>query len=267
MADFSELLASMRCEQASSFVSIPDAWSQGRSTFGGLQAAIALRAARTCVPEALPLRTMQATFIGPLANAAEARARVLRSGKNVIHVQVELYQLADRNAATLAALLIFVFGAARASQVSRKRLMPDLTVHAPSVKMPLIAGVTPNFCREFDADWLRGGLPFSGRQEPECAVQVAMLDRGPASEAHVIALADYLPPIAFSHLRTPASGSSLTWMLEMFGYNYSELPVAGWRIDAEMLAASDGYTSQACKVWDPAGNLAALGQQSMVVFA
>ena len=270
MSDFSDLLGSIRFEKTSAFVRIPDAWSQGRSSFGGLQAAVALCAARACVPSALPLRTMQATFIGPLANAVEAKARVLRSGKNVIHVQVELCQLGGQSpagGATLAALLIFVFGAARNSQVVRKRQMPVWDAQLPSQKLPQIAGLTPNFCREFDADWLHGGLPFSGSSEPDCVVNVAMRDREPASEAHVIAFADYLPPIAFSHLRAPAVGSSLTWMLEMFGNNYAEQSVVGWRVDAELLAASNGYTSQSCKVWDPTGNLAAIGQQGMVVFA
>ena len=36
-----------------------------------------------------------------------------------------------------------------------------------------------------------------------------------SSEALIVALADFIPPLALSMLRTPAPGSSLTWMLEL----------------------------------------------------
>lgn len=40
----------------------PEAWTQGRTIFGGLQAALVLRAMRGLVPQAVPLRVLQTSL-------------------------------------------------------------------------------------------------------------------------------------------------------------------------------------------------------------
>ncbi|HVH33257.1 MAG TPA: hypothetical protein VM847_03985, partial [Tahibacter sp.] len=44
-------------------------------------------------------------------------------------------------------------------------------------------------------------------------------------------------------------------------------PAEGWRVDAELVAARDGYTSQSTWIVAPDGRPIALSRQSMVVFA
>jgi hypothetical protein len=39
-----------------------------------------------------------------------------------------------------------------------------------------------------------------------------------------------------------------------------------WRLDAELVAGRDGYTSQSVMVWGPEGRPIALSQKSMFVF-
>ena len=63
----SEILDSMQLGDGSIEVVIGKDWLQGRSVFGGLQAAIALCAMRTVVPASVPLRTLQMTFIAPVS--------------------------------------------------------------------------------------------------------------------------------------------------------------------------------------------------------
>ena len=67
-------------------------------------------------------------------------------------------------------------------------------------------------------------------------------------------------------LKAPAPGASMTWMLEFLQDNFDGLPLEGWRLDAEVLAAAHGYTSQSAIVWTPDGRPAALSRQTMVVF-
>jgi hypothetical protein len=48
-------------------------------------------------------------------------------------------------------------------------------------------------------------------------------------------------------------GSSLTWMIELLRDGYDDLGMDDWRVDAELIAARDGYTNQGLMLWGRAG--------------
>jgi acyl-CoA thioesterase len=258
---FSGWMQSAELGEGFAQVVVAEDWLQGRSAFGGLQAAAGWLAMRTLVPATVPLRSLQMTFIAPVpVGPLRAEASVLRVGKSATHVEAHLVVDGQR-----CATLIGVFGASRASQVVHRPQRPDVSSEAP-IRFPFLPGITPVFTQHFAAHWLRGGLPFTGSRSRDTVVEFDLLDPGPCTEAHVLALADFIPPVALSLLSTPAPGSSLTWMLELFGADYARLPLSGWRVDSEMVAASDGYTSQSNRLWGPDGSLVALSRQAMVVF-
>lgn len=239
---------------------VPPDWMQGRSAFGGLQAAVALASMRTLVPD-MPLRTLQATFMAPMqGDKLAAKAIVLRAGKNTLHVEARLMEGDE----TLG-VVIAVFGNGRSSGIARTLQQPVVDT-SEARTFPYLPGLTPTFTQYFNAEWLRGGFPFSNNPLPEIVARVGMHDQGMTTEAHVLALADFIPPVALSGLSKPAAGSTLTWMIEFLSSELEGLPLEGWRIDAEMLAARDGYTSQSVTLWNPAGEAVALSRQSMVVF-
>lgn len=161
--------------------------------------------------------------------------------------------------------MIGVFGAARASQVAHLPVRGKVECVNP-IPFPYLPGVAPAFTQHFATRWLRGGLPYTGNSSRQSVVELDMLDAGPASEAHVLAIADFIPRIALSQLSVPTAGSSLTWMLKLFGNHYEHLPLSDWRVDSEMVAARDGYTTQSNWILAPDGSLIALSRQSMVVF-
>ncbi len=241
-------------------VEVPEDWLQGRTLFGGLQAAIALRAMRTLVPEA-PLRSLQTTFVAPVPGGlVRSTARVLRSGKNATQVEARIVD----GDATLA-VMVGIFGLARDSSVSVVPRQPDVaTGKVIEMRMP---GAAPAFTQHFKARWLAGGLPFSGATERDNVIELGMHDSGPATEYHVVAMADFIPPIALSFLRQPVAAASLNWMLELLADDVSALPLEGWRLDAHLTAAAAGYTHQSLELWGPGGVPVALGRQTMVVFA
>jgi hypothetical protein len=233
---------------------------QGRTVFGGLQVAIALEAMRTLVPAAI-LRTVQATFVAPVGEGVvRASARVMRQGKSATHVEVRLVD----GDVTLCAV-IGVFGAGRASKAAR--LPSQLVVSEESAtEVIFVPELFPAFTQHFTARWLRGTFPFSGQPSSEHVIEVGMKDEGPTTEGHVISIADFIPPVALSHLESPAPGSTLTCMLEFFRDDVQNLPLTGFRVDAELVAARDGYTSQSVMVWGPDRTAVALSRQSMLVF-
>lgn len=256
---YSKLLQSAKDDAGTLTLEVPEDWMQGRSVFGGLQVAIALRAMRALVPD-VPLRTLQATFLAPVAGLVRARAQVLRIGKSATHVEARIVD----GTATLA-LVIGVFGTARSSVVAVAPTQPPIKADH-SLELPYIPGVVPIFTQHFAARWLRGMPPFTGDTGCDHVLEVEMRDEGQATEAHVVAIADYIPPLALTHLTTPAPGSTLTWMMELLTDRVDHLPLAGWRVDAQLVAARDGYTSQSVMIWGPGGEPVALSRQSMMVF-
>jgi len=256
----SELIASAELRDGSARVQVGDDWMQGRSAFGGVQAAIALAAMRTLVPADMPLRTLQMTFIAPVAGDVVAQARVLRAGKNTVHVAAHLGE-GDARLADLTC----IFGSARESIVvhDMPRADPGKT---PRSTLPFVRGVTPSFMQQFDVALIDGALPFSNSRVARSSYRLGLRDTGPAGEAHLLAFADFMPPVALSWMPNVVPGSSLTWMLEVLDADFAGEGLAGWRVDAEMMAARDGYTSQSTTIFAPSGKAVALSRQSMVVF-
>jgi acyl-CoA thioesterase len=258
---FSEVLNSVRRDGDVWIASLSEDWMQGRSAFGGVQAALAVQAMRELVPENMPLRSLQVAFIAPVpAGTVQMTAKILRQGKNVIQVEASLM---DGDAT--ACLVIGVFGAARNSMLRLLPEKPAVQAMAKPFVLQYKPGLLPAFTQHFDARWLQGDIPFSGSKKTTQIVEVGLKDDGVADEAQAIAFADFIPPVALSMLDKPAPGSSLTWMLELFADSRG-LPLQGWRIDAQLQAALDGYTSQQVMLWGPNGEPIALSRQSMVVF-
>lgn len=258
---FFEVLHTIERDGGDARIAVAPEWMQGRAVFGGLQATLLLHAMRGLVPEALPIRTLQVTFVAPPSqNQLLARASVLRQGKSATHVEARLL-----DGDNVLAVATGVFGAARESQVKRVPVMPEAACDQPR-NFKYFPGISPTFTQYFSARWLRGGMPFSMACEPVNIVEVSMPGESASSEAHVIALADFIPPVALSYLRMPVPGSSMTWMVEFLTDNLNGLSMQGWRVDAEMVAGADGYTSQSVMLWGPQGQPIALSRQNMVVF-
>lgn len=256
---YSELLATMQHTENGVALDVPSDWMQGRSVFGGLQVSIAVAAMRTLV--ATPLRTLQVTFIAPVpAGKVPAQATLLRSGKNASHIEARV-MVGDQ----VACLAIGVFGNARETAIKKLPLQPSIQTQQPIV-FPYVEGMTPEFLRHFKGSVLQGDLPYAGKPLSDVVVSLEMLDNSNTTEAHLLAIADFMPPVALSWLKTFATGSSLTWMLEFLIDDFTALPLSGWRADATLIAARDGYTSQSVMLWGPGGVPVAISRQSMVVF-
>jgi len=257
---FSALVSRMRTSEGQSTLDVPDDWLQGRTLFGGLQAVVGLAAMRSVAPDA-PLRSLQVTFLAPVPGGpVRAVAKVLRSGRSTTHVEARVVE-GDN---TLA-LMVGVFGTARPSSVTLRPAQPPVA-STNGVELPWIPGATPNFTQHFRARWIVGAPPRAGVTGADNVIELAMRDEGKATEYHVLAMADFIPPIALSHLKAMVPAASLSWMLELLHEDVGSLPLEGWRVDAQMTAADGGYTHQSLTLWGPGGIPVALGRQTMVVF-
>src|SRR5688572_7051833 len=258
---FSALLPRIASTPGSATLDVPDDWLQGRTLFGGMQAVVGLAAMRTVAPAQSPLRSLQVTFLAPVPGGpVQAVAKILRSGKSTTHVEARIV-----DGDNTLALMVGVFGLPRQSAVALKPEQPAVT-SSQAIELPWVPGVTPNFTQHFKARWRVGSPPFTGSTTPDNVIELGMRDTGNATEYHVVAMADFIPPIALSHLESPVAAASLTWMLELLAEDVGSLALDGWRVDASMTAAHGGYINQSLTLWGPGGVAVALGRQTMVVF-
>ena len=257
---FSEAMQSVTRDADGWQATVTEDWLKGRSAFGGLQAALAMRAMRELVPADMPLRSLQTTFVAPVpAGQVSIRARCLRQGRSATQVEASLLDGEE----TLCRL-VGVFGTARASALGFVPEQP--VIEDASREVRFVEGQSPAFMQHFRPRWLRGDLPFSGGRQRESVLRISLHDEGVPDETHVLAFADFIPPIALGMFTKPTPGSSLTWMIELLRDRYDDLGLDDWRIDAELIAARDGYTNQGVMLWGPRGEPVALSRQSMVVF-
>lgn len=261
---FSQIMAAVQGSAGEWHADVAPSWQQGRTLFGGLQSALAVRAMRGLLTHDAPLRTLQTTFIAPVPGGdVRIAARVLRSGKSATHVEAQLF-----DGEQIACAVIGVFGVPRESALRLAPQWPSPANDPASAReLRYVEGVTPAFTQYLDFRWASGGFPFRGAAEARTQIYVRLKDECAVEESQLIALADAIPSPGLSILNTRAAASSLTWTLELLGGAFDASADGWWLMDAEVTAARDGYLSQTATLWSPDHQPVALSRQSVVVFA
>ena len=263
---FAEIITPTAQDADSLTFTLTDDWLQGRSSFGGVQAAFALLAMRQLTGVTAPLRVLQTTFIGPVGGSeVRVTARTLRAGKNVTHVEARLMQGEET-----ACLVVGVFGQARESAITVPMAVREAPKGPEGLRdLPFAKGIAPNFTQHFHWRWAGGGWPYSGTQEPFTRIWLkhrAPTDSTPhGAEIALVGLADAVPSPAISMMKTFHASSSLTWTLELL----REAPAQSegfWRIDSDIHQAQGGYVAQTATVVAPDNQPIALSRQAVVVF-
>lgn len=266
--DLNNLLQQFR-ESEDNCAQFNDYWSQGRSAYGGLSAAVAVTAMRKTLQSAAapggnaaPLRAILVSFIGPIPpGEVQSETVLLRQGKNVSQLRNDL--LVDGQ---VCLQTMGVFGAGR----------EGLTVAADkATPFERESGLSfaehrkrlPNFLQQFEGYWGNEGLPFSGRAERRLTAWVRhRSDLATFPEEKLVAIADVPPPVILSHFdEPPVPASSLTWSLE-FVRPATEIEGDWFYLEFTTEAAAAGYTQQSGRIYDEAGELCALSRQCMVYF-
>lgn len=260
----SEILSSRTLEgDTVTFIATSD-WMQGRTMFGGFLSALALVAIRDTMGLDIPLRALQANFVGPVAQGEVVyRTRLLRQGKNVMQVQCDIY-----SQDTLAGIVIGVFGAARDSALPKytPACQPLPVSPEEATEIPVIPRITPNFIEHLNMRWALGGLPYSGTQGQRTGLYMQSKDKNLSNEVLVVLLSDGPPTPALSNFNGPVMASSVSWSLELPPLAEENLEEGWFQIDMEVDSIAEGYVHQTAKLWTPNGQLASLGYQVVAVY-
>ncbi|WCM95038.1 thioesterase family protein [Acidovorax sp. NCPPB 2350] len=238
----------------------PGAWSQGRTVYGGLTAALSLQAALGAVRgTAPPLKAAQILFAGPAGGALTFQPTVLREGKSSRSVAVDC--VGDSGVAVRST---FLFAQARPSRLQRAPCAAPVV--APPHACPTFddEGKGPALLQNFEIRFAGAARPLSGSPEPELVAWVRHRGADHVDPAvALVAMADCLPPADLVCLTEFVPVSSMTWSFEL-----PQPAAAGewFLLRSRSVHSVSGYTLQAMEVWDQQGRLAMSGQQTVALF-
>lgn len=234
---------------------IPADWMQGRTSYGGLSAALALQAALLAEPDLPPLRSAQVSFVGPLAGEVNVTATKLRRGRHAAFIQADV-----ASEAGLGLRAVFVFMRDQQSVVDLQAARADHRPPPPGTR--LWTGPENFFAGNFE--FLDLKLPELGPAE---LLRWARLKahQGLDSLLHLITVADALPPAAIRLLGVGSPISSLTWIVNLLT-PAPETHDGWWLLAARSDHARAGCASQTMRVWNADGLLIAEAMQSVALF-
>ena len=261
--NYTELMDSLTLDQAgASHVTVPDDWMQGRTTYGGLTAALCLQAALP-LSGGRPIRSAQIAFVGPSFGELVSVPTVLREGKNTAFISVRM-----TGPDGVVAECIFAFGAARESSLDFAHMpAPDVTLPDDTPSYFGDQSRRPSFSKNFNIRLARGGYPVSGAPDGEIVLWMRHKDEGaPMDAVSLLSIADAPPPAAMSMLTAPGRISSMTWMAEFLTDDISTED--GWVLAQHVAqTAQQGYSSQAMRLWNAKGEPLMVGRQTIAIFA
>ncbi|MCI4645786.1 MAG: thioesterase family protein [Hyphomonadaceae bacterium] len=261
---FTDLLAGLsRTADGALQTVIPPGWMQGRTTYGGLTAALCHEAA-VSIAEGMPLRAVQVVFVGPSGGEVKMTPSLMRRGKNTAFVSVDL-----TGPQGLAARALFTFGKHRESDYQISDMPMPNGLPGPERTSPMFSGERsgPHFTQHFDMLLAEGQPPMSQATKSIIGLWLRHRDRtGPVSPTSILALADAPPPAIMSMFTAPAPISSMTWMAEFLTEDLSTQD--GWYFARHIAqTASDGYSSQSMSLWSRDGRPILVERQTIAIFA
>lgn len=234
---------------------IPAGWMQGRTGYGGLSTVLALAAARATAEDLPPLRTVQVSFVGPLAGTVTVDAQLLRRGRNAAFVRADV-----RGDAGVGLTATFVFMGPQASSIDHVGMPAPSTLSADP--RPVTIGPEGSFVRNFAfAD-----LPSGDWQGAELLRWTRLTERdGLDPMTELVAIADVLPPAALGLASTRGPISSMTWLVNILTPQPATRD-GWWLLRTTADYARNGCSSQTMAVWNADGVPVASGMQSVALF-
>ena len=260
MTDLATLLAAVEASDDGFCLQIPESWHQGRTGYGGFSAAVALAAAQRVGEDLPPLRSAQVSFVGPLYGAIEARARVLRKGKNATWMAVDLLREGE-----VGLTASFVFMGPVESALHLNDSTPPAALVPVEEARPLETTVhSPAFIRNyFEA---RFALRRPAEPTPEICWWVRPKDHA-ALDPMIAALltADAVPPGAMPLMTPGVVVSSMTWQVNLL----TPAPATRdgwWLLRSVGTYAEAGCSSQQMQLWNADGAPIISAMQSVALF-
>lgn len=263
LTPFSHLTAALQAAQAQEcfHITLPADWLQGRTTYGGLSAALSLAAVQRSHADLPPLRSAQLTFVGPASGQLELAPSLLRRGKSTVLLACDM-----QGDSGLAVRSTFCFGTGRASAHDHPApALPPLPGPEACPDYYAWPGLA-NFMHHFEGRLAGGARPGTPGAAPAMSVWLRHRDAGDESSlVRLLALADALPPAALVMSSGPTPISTMTWSIEMLEVRpFSS--TGWWLVQAEAETSREGYSVQNTVIWSADGQPVLLARQCLTIF-
>jgi len=239
---------------------VTDNWLQGRTTYGGLSAALCLKATQKNHPDLPPLRSAQVNFIGPVAGDVSIAVKVMRQGRSVAYISAHMF--GEKGLATHA---VFCFGHRRESKLNRAFSTRPKVPGVSESKEFFDSDFGPSFAKNYECRLAQGGHPISGSPHHEHYIWARHNDRKATDMAALIGIADMPPPAVLPMFTEFAQISSMTWMLNILT-DTIDTEDGWWLMRSAAEHACDGYSSQDMQIWNTQGQLIVTGRQNIAIF-
>jgi acyl-CoA thioesterase len=244
---------------------IEAAWYQGRGAFGGLVAALLLRAiAAKSGADGRPFRTLTCHFCAPAqAGPVRVEVEIQRASSAVSHITARMIQ-ADGVVAIATATR------ARARDVGVAfcdRRMPEAPAPEATPALDLSNG-GPVFAQHFDFRFAYGSVPFSGANKASFGGWLRHHNPGPLDAPLAAAYADgWMPAMftRFAEMRPVATMALTYYFFTDFAPGLEASPGDPVLVTSRSDVLADGYAEQSNEVWTRSGTLVMTAVQLLAV--
>jgi acyl-CoA thioesterase len=243
---------------------VPVEWTQGRTAYGGLTAALSVHAAQLTEGGPLPpLKAAQILLSAPVVDAATITARRLREGRSATSVAVETV-----SGGQVAAHASLIFAAPRPRAIAHDFVViPEVPGPDDCQAFSEASSLRPAFVDNFDIRKAGGAGPMSNDGPPRFLAWVR--HRGaewvdPATA--LVALADALPPATTAVFTDWAPISTMSWTLHICTDEVPK-PTEWLLLESSSTFTRDGYSHQSMTLWDSASRPIIQASQTVAVFA
>lgn len=261
MTSLANAIERLVAEASDYVIEAPEAWSQGRTLYGGMTAALCHEAARMRYGVDAPLRSAQFTFAGPTTGFLRLRPTMIRQGRSATIIAVDC-----QGAGGLAARATFVFGAGRESSIEQAASRRP-SVSLPEECSPFLGNdgrKLGGFMANFDTRLAAGSHLLSG-SSADFSVWVRFCEKpGVNATTALLALGDALPPAVMASFVSPAPISTMTWTMDLARPSQS---IEDWHLlRSRAEQSANGYSMQTMDLWDSTGASIAAGRQIVAIF-
>ncbi|MCF6439618.1 thioesterase family protein [Pseudoalteromonas luteoviolacea] len=266
--NFEAIISSTELSEQPCRLSVPNTWSQGRTVFGGLSAALMLKHMYIQLNDQdRQLLSFSCNFVAPLiaSEPFTINTSILRQGKNVTQLESRIEQ---RDSVCLVSLASFA--KQRPSNIKVKSQIKPAILNTDINEentIQYVEGIFPAFIQHVDLNIQAGAMPFSGADSSELHgwMKFKQMPQKTAQELYILALADAWPPTLLQLCNKPSPASTVSWYIEFL--QPLELSTHDWvGYEAITHQASNGYGIEDAKVFSKAGDLIALSRQTVAVF-
>ena len=194
--------------------SISDDWLQGRTSFGGILTALALKELLSLVDNNRQPLSLNIQFIRPVyPGTVNISPTIIRTGKYLTQGHVSIEQ-----AGKIAVEGQAVFGASRTSELQLQHKTINLSKPIEEAQ-PLSETASrhfPKFIQHFDFHYTESGFPFSGQGEGQIGGFCKHRQRAIGYPA-LVALFDAWPPTLLPMYQKPVAASTVHWHVQFYG--------------------------------------------------